>query len=296
MTRPQTPVVTREMIRLYDEYTHLTLDRRGFMDNLARLAGGSAAAAAILPLIAARPAAAQQVAENDARLTTESVTWTGASGPMLGYLALPIEAAPPLPGVVVIHENRGLNAHIRDVTRRMALEGFVALAPDLLSPAGGTPADEDMAREMIRDLDPDDLAGNLVSTADYLRGRADTTGAVGVIGFCWGGGMAGALAVADPQLRAAVPFYGNQPPAARVPEIRARMMMHYAGLDERINAGIPAFRAALDAAGTDYVIHLYEGANHAFLNDTSAARHDPEASALAWQRTVAFLRDSLVED
>jgi carboxymethylenebutenolidase len=284
------------MIRLYDDYTHLTLDRRGFMDNLARLAGGSAAAAAVLPLIAARPGAVEQVAENDARLVTENVTWAGASGPMLGYLVRPVEAAPPLPAVLVIHENRGLNDHIRDVTRRMALEGFITLAPDFLAPAGGTPADEDLARELIRDLDAEVLTDNLVSAAGYLRGRDDTTGAVGAIGFCWGGGMVGALAVADPDLRAAVPFYGSQPPAERVPAIRARMMMHYAGLDERINAGIPDFRAALDAAGTDYVIHMYEGANHAFLNDTSAARHDPEAAALAWERTVDFLRESLAED
>jgi carboxymethylenebutenolidase len=296
MTRHDRPAVTQEMIRLYDDYTHLTLDRRGFMNNLARLAGGSAAAAAVLPLIAARSAAAQQVPEDDARLSVETVTWPGASGPMPGYLARPVEPAPPLPGVLVIHENRGLNDHIRDVTRRMALEGFVALAPDFLAPAGGTPADEDRARELIRDLDAEVLTGNLVSAADYLRGRDDTTGAVGAIGFCWGGGMVGALAVVDPELRAAVPFYGSQPPAERVPAIRARMMMHYAGLDERINAGIPAFHAALDAAGTDYVIHLYEGANHAFLNDTSAARYDPEAAALAWARTVAFLRESLAED
>ncbi len=296
MTRPKPPAVTPEMIRLHDEYTHLTLDRRGFMDGLARLAGGSAAAAAVLPLIAARPGAAQQVAENDARLAIETVTWTGASGPMLGYLVRPVEAVPPLPAVLVIHENRGLNDHIRDVTRRLALEGFITLAPDFLAPAGGTPADEELARELIRDLDPEELTGNLVSATAYLREHEDTTDAVGAIGFCWGGGRAGALAVADPDLRAAVPFYGSQPPADRVPAIRARLMMHYAGLDDRINAGIPDFQAALDAAGTDYVIHMYEGANHAFLNDTSEARHDPAAAARAWERTVDFLSESLAED
>jgi len=296
MTEQNQPHVTPEMIRLYDDYTHLSLDRRAFVAALSRIAGGGAAAAAVLPPLQADAARAAQIAENDARLIGEFVSWTGPSGPMMGYLARPVTAVEPLPGVVVIHENRGLNDHIRDVARRLALEGFVALAPDFLAPAGGTPADEDLARSMIGDLDPEVLRGNLVSSAEYLREAETTTGAVGAMGFCWGGGMASRLAVADPELRAAVSYYGSAPAAEDVPAIRARLLLHYAGLDERINAGIEPFRAALDAAGTGYEMHLYEGANHAFNNDTSEARYDAEAAALAWERTIAFLRDSLAED
>lgn len=292
---PTRPRITQAMIRAYDDYTHVHLDRRRFMDALAKLAGGSAAAAAIAPLIAARPAAAQMVDERDARLTTEFVTFPGASGQMLGYLAYPLEVmAGALPAVIVVHENRGLNEHTQDIARRLALEGFTALAPDFLSPEGGTPADEDLARELIGGLDPDDLTGNLIASASFLREREEADeDRVGVIGFCWGGGMAAKLAVADPALRAAVVFYGPQPDPAEVPEIRARLQLHYAGLDERINAGIPAFTEALDAAGVDYEMHLYEGVNHAFFNDTSEARYDEEAATLAWERTLAFLRESL---
>jgi carboxymethylenebutenolidase len=285
------------MIRLYDDYTHVHLDRRRFMDALAALTGGAAAAASVAPLIAANPAAAQMVEENDARLTVETVTYPGASGQMLGYLAYPFEVmAGALPAVIVIHENRGLNDHTRDVARRFAVEGFTALAPDFLSPEGGTPADEDMARELIGGLGEEDLVGNLLASAEYLRARDEAReAAVGAVGFCWGGTQVGRLAVADPELRAAVVFYGGQPPVEAVPEIRARLLLHYAGLDERINAGIPDFQAALDAAGTDYELHMYDGANHAFFNDTSEARYDPEAAALAWERTLAFLRASLGE-
>lgn len=290
------PRVTQEMIRLYDEYTHLSLDRRNFMANLSNVAGGAAAAAAALALIEARPARAQIVPENDARMTADIVTWMGASGPMLGYLAVPLQVmSGPLPGVVVIHENRGLNDHIRDVTRRFALEGLVALAPDFLSSEGGTPADEDMARDLIRGLEIETLAGNLVSAAVYLRDRPETTEAIGAVGFCWGGSMATRLAIRDPELKAAVSFYGGQPAADEVPDIQASLLLHYAGLDDRINAGIPDFTGALDAAGKDYELHMYDGANHAFLNDTSEARYDPEAAALAWSRTVGFLKDRLSE-
>ena len=214
---------------------------------------------------------------------------------MRGYLVKPADATGPLPAVIVIHENRGLNDHTRDVARRAALEGFVALAPDFLSPAGGTPADEDQARELIGGLDQAMLTGNLVATAEFLRGHEDATGAVGVVGFCWGGGMALRLAVADPALNAAVAYYGSQPAAADVPAIKAKLMMHYAGLDDRINAGIPAFQAALDAAGTDYQIFVYDGVNHAFNNDTSEARYDKAAADLAWGRTIGLFKESLAQ-
>lgn len=287
------PAVTQEMIDLYDAYTHVTLDRRGFMESLSRLAGGTAAAAAILPLLEANAARAAIVAPEDPRVTPAEIVWPGPGGELRGYLARPAGVEGRLPAVLVIHENRGLNAHIRDVARRLALEGFVALAPDFLSRDGGTPADEDRAREMIQALRAREVEADLVATAAFLRGHDSGNGRVGCVGFCWGGGMAGALAVADPLLDAAVVYYGRQPDPAEVPRIRARLLLHYAGLDERINAGIPAFEAALKAAGLAYELHIYEGANHAFNNDTAAARYDPEAAALAWGRTVAFLRSAL---
>lgn len=285
--------ITQEMIRLYDEYTHLTYDRRGFLDKLARVAGSSAAAAAIVPLLEANQARAAMTEEGDQRLSVSTVTYPGAAGEMSGYLAKPASATGKLPAVIVIHENRGLNPHIQDVTRRMALEGFVALAPDFLSPAGGTPSDEDKAREMIGALDAMQTLQNAVATVDFLKGHADSTGKVGAIGFCWGGGMVNQLATASPDFGAGVAYYGRTPDPAAVPNIKARMLLHYAGLDERINAGIADYEAALKAAGVDHTVHVYEGVNHAFNNDTSAARYDKAAADLAWGRTVEFLRQSL---
>ncbi|MBH0236800.1 dienelactone hydrolase family protein [Methylobrevis albus] len=285
--------ITQEMIRLYDEYTHLTLDRRGFLEKLTRAAGSGAAAAAIVPLLEASKARAAVIAEDDARVVTETVRWAGEGGEMSGYLVRPAGVTDKLPGVIVIHENRGLNGHIQDVARRMALEGFVALAPDFLAPAGGTPADEDRAREMIGALDPVVTVSNAVATVGFLAGHEATTGKVGAIGFCWGGAMVNQLATADPDLGAGVAYYGRTPDAQAVPNIKARMLLHYAGLDERINAGIPDYEAALKAAGVTYEIHVYEGANHAFNNDTSAARYDAAAAGLAWERTSAFLKSAL---
>lgn len=269
MARPE---ITQAMIDAYDEYTHLTLDRRGFMDKLTRLTGSAAAAAAVAPLIAASSARAAMVAADDARIAGEEVSFDGASGPVSGYLVKPTAAEGPMPAVIVIHENRGLNEHIRDVARRVALEGFVALAPDFLSPAGGTPADEDRAREMIGQLDAAQTRQNAVAAVTYLNGRDDTTGKVGAVGFCWGGGLTNDLAAASPDLAAAVPYYGRQASLDEVPNIQAALLLHYAGLDERINAGIDAYRAALEAHGKEFEIHIYEGANHAFNNDTSEAR------------------------
>lgn len=286
------PEITRAMIDAYDDYTHVTLDRRGFFRTLRRLAGSTAAAAAIVPLLEANAAAAAIVAADDPRLATATIRYAGEDSEMSGYLALPKAAAGPLPGVLVIHENRGLNPHIEDVTRRMALEGFVALAPDFLSPKGGTPANEDEARSMFRDLDH--VPENALASLRRLAGEEACTGKVGATGFCWGGGTVNALAVvAGDELAAAVPWYGRQPDPADVPRIRARVLAHYAGNDERINAGIPAFREALEAAGIDHSIHIYEGAAHAFNNDTAAARYDQAAASLAWQRTVDFLRETL---
>lgn len=287
------PEITQAMIEAYDEYTHLTLDRRGFMQRLTALAGSGAAAAAIMPMLAANQANAAMVEETDARLDVADVTYPGAAGEMKGYLAIPKDAAEKLPAIIVIHENRGLNPHIRDVARRMALEGFVALAPDFLSPNGGTPANEDEARAMFQSLDMANATANGEATRAFLADHEKTNGKVGAIGFCWGGGMVNRMAVASPELGAGVAYYGSQAPADQVPSIKAPLMLHYAGLDERINAGIDAYKAALDANGKTYELHMYDGVNHAFNNDTSSARYDKAAADLAWSRTVEFLKKNL---
>lgn len=289
----ETPKITQAMINAYDEYTHLTLDRRRFMEKLTLLAGSGAAAAAIAPMLAASGAKAAMVEEMDARLTAEDITYPGAGGEMKGYLVVPKDAAGKLPGVIVIHENRGLNPHIRDVARRMALEGFVALAPDFLSPQGGTPENEDKAREMFSTLDMGATVANGEATRAFLAAHEKVNGKVGAIGFCWGGGMVNRMAVASPELGAGVAYYGSQVPAEDVPKIKAPLMLHYAGLDERINAGIDAYKAALEKNGKTFEIFVYDGVNHAFNNDTSAARYDKAAADLAWSRTVEFLKKNL---
>lgn len=287
------PTITQDMIKAYDDYTHLTLDRRGFMRKLKLLTGSAAAAAAVAPLLAASSAHAAMIAPDDPRLAVSDITFDGATGPMTGQLSLPAGSTEPLPAVVVIHENRGLNAHISDVARRLALEGFVTLAVDFLSPTGGTPDNEDQAREMIRALDGVETLANAEAARVFLADHEATTGKVGAIGFCWGGGLVNSLAVADPELGAGVAYYGRQAASDDVPSIEAPLLLHYAGLDERINAGIDDYRTALQDAGKDFEIHIYEGVNHAFNNDTSAARYDKQAADLAWSRTVAFLKDRM---
>lgn len=287
------PPITQAMIDAYDEYTHLTLDRRGFMDKLTKLAGSGAAAAAIAPLLAANSAQAAIVADDDPRVDAEDITWQGSSGEMKGYLAKPAGATGKLPAVIVVHENRGLNPHIRDIARRLAIEGFLALAVDFLSPLGGTPEDEDKAREMFSQLPPGQAAADGVATVAFLDAHEAGNGKVGAVGFCWGGGTVNDIAVASPDLDAGVAYYGRQPKPEDVAKINAALLLHYAGLDERVNAGIDAFRAALEAAGKTFEIHVYEGANHAFNNDTSAARYDKAAADLAWGRTIAFFKEKL---
>jgi carboxymethylenebutenolidase len=285
--------ITQAMIDAYDEYTHLTLDRRRFMERLTALAGSGAAAAAIAPLLAASSASAEMIAADDARLNARDVVYGGSSGEMKGYLVRPKDETGPLGSVIVIHENRGLNPHIRDVARRMALEGFIALAPDFLSPSGGTPDDEDKARDMIGKLDPAVTVADAEASLQFLAGLDGANGKVGAIGFCWGGGLVNRLATKSPELKAAVAYYGAQPPAKDVPAIKAALLLHYAGLDERINAGIDAYRKALEENGKTFEIHVYDGVNHAFNNDASAARYDKAAADLAWQRTVAFLKKNI---
>jgi carboxymethylenebutenolidase len=282
----------RKFIDLYDEYTHAPLDRRDFISQLTALAGSTAAASALLPLLENNYALAQVVPPTDARLETSRITWAGASGELKGYLAKP-KGAGKLPAVIVIHENRGLNPHIEDIVRRVALEGFLVLGPDLLSPLGGTPADEDQARTLIGQLDNTQTVENLVRTVAYLQGYAGSTGKVGTVGFCWGGGMVNSLATASPDLNAGVVFYGRTPPLEDVPKIHAKLLLNYAGLDDRINEGLPAFEAALKKANVDYTLHIYQNANHAFNNDTNPARYDAAAAQLAWGRTIEFLKGNL---
>lgn len=287
-----TPAITQAMIDAYDEYTHLTLDRRGFMEKLTKLAGTGAAAAAIAPLLAANSARAAIVAEDDARLNAEDITWAGAEGEMKGYLVRPAGLAGKAGTVIIIHENRGLNAHIKDVARRVALEGFVALAVDYLSPLGGTPADEDKARELFSQLDPAKTAANGAATVTFLKGHELGNGKVGAVGFCWGGGTVNNLAVASPDLTAGVAYYGAQPKEG-IDKIKAALLLHYAGQDERINAGIKAYEEALKAAGKEFTVYIYDGAQHAFNNDTSEARYNKEAADLAWGRTIEFFKAKL---
>ncbi len=282
-----------KIVALYDEYTHAPLPRRTFLERLATLAGGTAAAYALLPMLENDYARAAIVAPGDARLAIERVPIRLPGGEMRAYVAVPRAGPSKRAGVIVIHENRGLNAHIEDVARRVALAGFTAVGVDMLHAQGGTPSDEDRAREMIGKVDRGAAVADLAALVDWLRARPDANGRVGAIGFCWGGGMVNALAVAAPSLDAAVPFYGQVPAAGDVAKIRAKLLLHYAGNDPRINAGILGYEAALRAAGVAYTLHVYEGAEHAFHNDTAGARYDEAAAKLAWTRTIAFLQAAL---
>lgn len=276
---------------LCEEYSNGFLDRREFLKKLTALAGGTAAALALLPLIEGSYAEAQVVADDDPRLHVKDIKYPGETGDVLAHFARP-KGEKKLPGVIVIHENRGLNPHTRDVARRVALEGFLAVAPDACSPLGGTPEDVDAARSRMRELDSESTQKNFVAAVKYLKTHPQSTGKVGCMGFCWGGGMTNQVAVKSPDLNAAVPFYGRQPVAEDVLKIKASMLCHYGSLDERINAGIEAFEVALKKANVEYKIYMYEGAAHAFFNDTGTRYHE-EAAKLAWKRTIAFFKEKL---
>ncbi|WP_426165426.1 dienelactone hydrolase family protein [Sandarakinorhabdus sp. DWP1-3-1] len=292
--------ITQAMIDLYDRFTHSGGTRRELMTGLARLAGGVAAAAAILPLIEARADAASLTSDTDSRITTQTIRYAGANGhAMSAYLATPTRRPDRARKVVVIHENRGLNEHIRDVTRRLALSGFVALAPDFLSPLGETPRSgdathsaDDIARELIGRLDKGATIADGVATLEWFDGYSVGSGVPGAVGFCWGGGLVNNLAVAaGKRLRVGIAYYGVAPAdVAEAARVKAKLVLHYAGLDERVNAGGPAWQAALRAAGVDFAAYTYPGVNHAFNNDTSAARYDAAAARLAWQRTLDALK------
>lgn len=281
----------QKIIDLFDRFTHGGMNRRSFFNRLVALTGSTAAASALLPLLQNNYARAETVAADDARVKTETVAVPAGPAQLSGYLARPAQSDKS-PAVLVVHENRGRNPHIEDIARRLAVEGYLALALDFLSPIGGTPADEDKAREMIGTLKEADIIASGQAAIAYLRTHPNANGKVGAIGFCWGGGVVNRLAVADPSLNAGVAYYGMQPPAADVARIKAPLLLHYAGLDERIDAGIPAYEAALKAAGKDYTLYMYEGVNHAFNNDTGS-RYDKAAADLAWTRTLSFLQQNL---
>jgi len=291
----------KKISRLYSDYKKGELNRRDFLRKLVMYTGTTAAAMTILPLLEDNYAlagtdasvAVNEFADDDTGLFTEMVTYKGETGDVKAFLARPAEAI-KYPAVIIIHENRGLQPHIKDVARRMAREGFLSIAPDALSPAGGTPdSDPDKAAAMMRELDAEKTKKNFVAAVAYLKTHPLSTGKVGCTGFCWGGAMTNQVAVNAPDLDAAVPYYGRQPSAEETARIKAPVMAHYAGDDAGINQGIAAFEEALKAAKIEYQIFMYEGAQHAFNNDSNPARYNEQAAKLAWGRTVAFFREKL---
>jgi carboxymethylenebutenolidase len=283
-----------QVLQLFDGYIHGFLTRRDFLDRAAAYATSGFTAAAMLESLTPNYAWAQQVPKDDPRIKAEYLTFPSpqGSGTMRGYFAHPARQSGKLPGVVVIHENRGLNPYIEDVARRLAIEDFVAFAPDALTPLGGYPGDEEKAAQLFSKLDPAKRTQDLFAAVPFLESRPECNGKVAVVGFCFGGTIANAMAVHFPELAAAVPFYGGQPSPDDAAKIKAPLMLHYAGLDERIDAGWPAYEAALKAAGVKYQMYMYPGTNHGFHNDTTP-RYDEAAAKLAWSRTIAFLKAHL---
>ena len=294
MTRMTAKDFSPELLELYDFYAHGRISKREFLEKAGRYTVGGLTAAAILGMMSPDYALAMQVAADDPAIVGETITYPSpnGTGTVKGYLVRPAGATGKLPGVVVVHENRGLNPYIEDVARRLAKAGFLALAPDGLTSVGGYPGNDEAGRDLQAKVDPTKLMNDFFAAVEWLMALDQSTGRVGIIGFCYGGGVANAAAVAYPELAAAVPFYGRQPDAADVARIKAPLLIHYAGLDERVNAGWPAYEAALQAAGTRYEAFIYEGVNHGFHND-STPRYDEAAATLAWDRTIAFLRANL---
>jgi carboxymethylenebutenolidase len=282
-----------DLLALFDQYVHGGVDRRQFLERASRFAVGGVTVASLLESLSPQYAWAQQVPADDKRLQTEYVTYESPQGhgKIKGYLARP-KGTEKRPAVLVVHENRGLNPYIEDVVRRLAVADFLALGPDALTPLGGYPGNDDKGREMQATLDRDKIVNDMAAGAAFVKAHAGSTGKLGVIGFCFGGFVSNALAVRLPDLSAAVPFYGGQPPAADVPKIKASLLLHYAETDERVNAGWPAYEAALKANKVDYTAHFYPGTNHGFHNDTTP-RYDAAAAKLAWQRTLDFLNKKL---
>jgi carboxymethylenebutenolidase len=294
MERRKASEFDQDLLNLFDKYVHGAIDRRGFLDGAGRFAVGGMTAAMLLDALQPRFAEAQQVPPDDSRLKTESLEYPSpqGTGTMRGYFVRPANARGKLPGVIVVHENRGLNPHIEDVARRLALEGFVTFAPDALTPLGGYPGQEDKARELFQKLDQTKTREDFVAAVAFLKARPECTGKVGAVGFCYGGSIANMLATRVPDLGGAVPFYGGQPKPEDVPKIKAPLLIHYAENDERVNAGWPAYEAALKSSGVKYEAHIYPGTQHGFNNDTTP-RYDEAAAKLAWSRTVDFFRKNL---
>ena len=294
MERRKASDYPQEVLDLFDGFVHGRMTRRDFLDQAAKYAVGGFTAAAMFESLLPNFAWAQQVAKDDKRIQTQQVDYDSpqGSGKMRGYLAKPAKASGKLAGVLVIHENRGLNPYIEDVARRLATEGYVAFAPDALAPVGGYPGDEDKAREAFAKLDQAKTREDFVAAAAVLKSLPQCTGKVGVVGFCYGGAISNMLATRIPDLAAAVPFYGTQPAAADVPKIKAPLLIHYADNDDRVNQGWPAYEAALKASNAAYTMHRYPGTQHGFNNDTTP-RYDRAAATMAWQRTVEFLNKHL---
>ena len=294
MERKKAGEFDQDLLKLFDRYVHGGISRRELLDGAARFAVGGLTAAAIVESLSPNYAWAQQIPKDDRRIRTEYATYPSPQGygSIRAYLARPAETQGKLPGVLVVHENRGLNPYIADVTRRLGVAGFLALAPDALTPVGGYPGDDDKGRELQATLDGKKMIEDFVAAVVYLKSNPACTGKVGVVGFCYGGGVANALAVRLPDLAAAVPFYGMQPVAADVAKIKASLLIHYAEVDERINAGWPAYEAALKVNRITYTAYIYPGTNHGFHNDTTP-RYDEAAATLAWDRTIAFLNKTL---
>jgi carboxymethylenebutenolidase len=283
-----------EVMKLFDRYVHGLIDRRGFLEGAGKYAAAGTTAVGLLEALSPKYAEAQQIAKDDKRITTAYVEYQSPQGhgKMRGYLVRPANATGKLPGVVVVHENRGLNPHTEDVARRVALENFVAFAPDALTPLGGYPGTDEQGVEMQRKLEQPKIQQDMIAATHFLRQHAYTTGRVGIVGFCFGGSVSNNVAVNVPELGAAVPFYGGQPRAEDVPKIKAPLMLQYAENDERINAGIAAYEAALKANNKKYVVHMYPGTSHGFLNDTTP-RYNEAAAKLAFSRTIQFFNENL---
>lgn len=284
----------QKIIDLYDDYVHRHFDRRLFLDRLARHVGGMSAALAVLPLLQSNYALAATVAQDDARIKTSRITFDGATGPLKAYLAEP-KSGGKHGGVLVVHQNRGLNPHIEDIARRLAVEGYVALAVDFLSPLGGTPSDENAAMQMFGKLDPAQTTANAVAAVKYLRSLPEVNGKVGAVGFCWGGGVINQLAVNDPTLNAGSVYYGTPPAPDKAASVKAMMLLNYADptLDKRNGALAPAWADALKAQGKLVGFYFYTGAQHAFNDDTQSARYNADAAKLAWSRTLDLFKKTL---
>ncbi len=293
MTRLTAQDFDQELLILFDAYVHGSIDRRGFLERAQKFAVGGLTAAGLLAALSPNFAMAQVIPKDDARIRTETLEFgVPGYGKMKGYLCRPANAAGKLPGILVIHENRGLNPHIEDITRRLAVDGYMAFAPDALTPLGGYPGDEDKARTLFAQLDQTKTREDFVAATQLLQKRADCTGKVAAVGFCYGGGMAHILSTRLPDLAGAVPFYGNHPAAEDAAKVKAPLLIHFAGVDERINAAWPTYEAALKAAGAKYTAHEYAGTQHGFNNDTTP-RFDAPAAKLAWERTMAFFKQTL---